>query len=84
MFGAGGIWIALSFLVTSEEKRKRGSSVSIEDAPAVVDAFRKSLIMDELLPEKHDDYHKMLRCRILVVLMCYYMKLRWWLMSFDI
>ncbi|AES89169.2 CRAL/TRIO domain protein [Medicago truncatula] len=61
MFGAGGIWIALSFLVTSEEKRKRGSSVSIEDAPAVVDAFRKSLIMDELLPEKHDDYHKMLR-----------------------
>jgi hypothetical protein len=72
MFGAGGLWIALSFLVTSEEKRRRGSSVSIENVPAVVDAFRKSLIMDELLPEKHDDYHKMLRCPILAVLMCYY------------
>jgi hypothetical protein len=38
----------------------------IEDVPAFVAAFRQSLIMDDLLPQKHDDYHMMLRYPSLV------------------
>lgn len=50
-----------------KKSRKNGKVVSVvehvHDAEElkVVDAFRQALILEELLPTKHDDYHMMLR-----------------------
>jgi len=71
-----------SKLSCSLTKKRRSSKVmSVEifedehDAEElkVVDAFRQVLILDELLPDKHDDYHMMLRSILEYIMpMCIY------------
>ncbi|WJX45334.1 proteasome endopeptidase complex [Trifolium repens] len=49
------LFVGLCLLALPKDER------IIENVPAFVEAFRQSLIMDGLLPQKHDDYHMMLR-----------------------
>lgn len=56
----------LRYSLTKMRRSNKVMSVEIEDEHdaeelKAVYAFRQALILDELLPDKHDDYHMMLR-----------------------